>query len=142
MFWFLDNGALVGGLCLACIRLGNFMNGEIVGAPTEVAWAIIFPTVDQIPRHPVQLYGFFVYMSLFIFILYYRNRNKKMISDGHIFGVFIALLGSIRFCMEFIKRHYVLSDDSLLNMAQYLSIPMILSGLVLTYYTRAKSKLS
>ena len=138
MFWFLDKGAIVGGLCLACIRLGNFMNAEIVGAPTDVSWAFIFPRVDDLPRHPVQLYGFIVYTLLFLVMLQYNKRSFGKVSDGHIFGIFIALLGTLRFGMEFIKRHYVFADESLLNMAQYLSLPMIVLGAFLAWKTKEK----
>lgn len=139
MLWFLDKGAIVGGLCLACIRMGNFMNSEIVGAPTDVSWAFIFPKVDDLPRHPVQLYGFIVYLSLFCFMLMYNKRNWKQVKDGHIFGIFICLLGILRFSMEFIKKHYVFADESLLNMAQYLSIPMIILGALLAIKTNNKT---
>ncbi|MFK7796217.1 MAG: prolipoprotein diacylglyceryl transferase [Aureispira sp.] len=136
--WYLDKGALIGGLCLASIRLGNFMNGEIAGAPTDVSWAVIFPAVDQQPRHPVQLYGFVIYLSLFFFILYYNKRLKQKtppLQEGHLLGVFLFILGILRFNMEFIKRHYVLDADSWLNMAQWLSIPMIVGGALLAWYT-------
>lgn len=138
LLWFLDKGACVAGLCLACIRLGNFMNGEIAGATTDVSWAIIFPNVDQLPRHPVQLYGFVVYLSLFLFMLYYNKRLQTKIPpvrQGHLLGVFLLILGILRFCMEFIKMHYVLATDSWLNMAQWLSIPLIVGGAILTWYT-------
>jgi prolipoprotein diacylglyceryl transferase len=136
--WYLDKGALIGGLCLACIRLGNFMNGEIAGAPTNVSWAVIFPAVDQQPRHPVQLYGFVVYLGLFFFMLYYNKRLQQKTpapQEGHLLGVFLLILGVLRFNMEFIKRHYVLDPDSWLNMAQWLSIPMIIGGALLAWYT-------
>ncbi|WP_264793550.1 prolipoprotein diacylglyceryl transferase [Aureispira anguillae] len=135
ILWFLDKGAIVGGLCLACIRMGNFMNSEIVGAPTDAAWAFIFPRVDDIPRHPVQLYGFVVYLSLFLFMLQYNKRKKGLVKDGHIFGVFLLILGCLRFSMEFIKKHYVLDPDSWLNMAQFLSLPMIILGAILAWVT-------
>ena len=140
MWWFLDKAALVAALCLACIRMGNFMNGEIVGAPTDVSWAIIFPAVDMLPRHPVQLYGFVLYLSLFIFIFYYYKRHQSRLADGYLFGLFLVLLGTLRFGMEFLKRHYVFADESLLNMAQYLSLPMILAGFIIIVQQRSKPK--
>lgn len=136
--WFLDKGATVAGLCLACIRMGNFMNGEIVGTPTEQPWGVVFSNVDTLPRHPVQLYGFVLYLSLFFFMLWYRRRTLGTVKTGHLLGVFLVLLGIIRFGMEFIKRHYVLDDDSLLNMAQWLTVPMIIGGLVLLIWTNKK----
>jgi len=135
MLWFLDKAAIPGGLALASIRMGNFMNSEIVGAPTaaDAPWAFIFPAVDNIPRHPVQLYGFVVYFCLFLFMFWYNNRKFGQVKDGHIFGVFIAILGVLRFNMEFIKRHYVIDAESFLNMAQYLSIPLIVLGALLAW---------
>ena len=116
------------------------MNGEIVGAPTDVSWAIIFPAVDMLPRHPVQLYGFVLYLSLFIFIFYYYKRHQSRLADGYLFGLFLVLLGTLRFGMEFLKRHYVFADESLLNMAQYLSLPMILAGFIIIVQQRSKPK--
>lgn len=138
ILWFLDKGAIVAGLCLASIRMGNFMNSEIVGAPTDVSWAFIFPRVDDIPRHPVQLYGFVVYLSLFFFTLWYNKKKSGTVKDGHIFGTFIAILGVLRFGMEFIKKHYVFDPDSIINMAQLLSLPMIILGFLLAWNTRYK----
>lgn len=139
ILWFLDKAATAGALCLASIRLGNFMNSEIVGAPTDVSWAFIFPRVDEIPRHPVQLYGFVVYLSLFFFMLWYNKKVFKKVKDGHVFAVFISVLGILRFGMEFIKKHYVFDPDSLINMAQLLSLPMIFLGAFFAWYTRAKA---
>ena len=138
VLWFLDKGSIVGGLALASIRMGNFMNSEIVGTPSDVPWAFIFVQIDDIPRHPVQLYGFIVYLSLFFFIIKYNKRTFGQVRDGHLFGLFISILGILRFCMEFIKRHYVLDTDSLLNMAQYLSIPLIIFGTILAWKTKDK----
>lgn len=139
ILWFLDKAATAGALCLASIRLGNFMNSEIVGAPTNVSWAFIFPRVDEIPRHPVQLYGFVVYLSLFFFMLWYNKKVFKKVKDGHVFAVFISVLGILRFGMEFIKKHYVFDPDSLINMAQLLSLPMIFLGAFFAWYTRANA---
>lgn len=139
ILWFLDKGALVAGLCLASIRMGNFMNSEIVGAPTDLPWAFIFPKVDDIARHPVQLYGFVVYLSLFFFTLAYHKKVFGKVKDGHVFAVFLFLLGILRFCMEFIKKHYVFDPDSIINMAQLLSLPMILIGVILAWNTRNKT---
>lgn len=138
ILWFLDKAATAGALCLASIRLGNFMNSEIVGAPTDVSWAFIFPRVDDIPRHPVQLYGFVVYLGLFFFMLSYNKKVFQKVKDGHVFAVFIFILGILRFGMEFIKKHYVFDPDSLINMAQLLSLPMIFLGAFFAWYTRTK----
>jgi prolipoprotein diacylglyceryl transferase len=144
ILWFLDKCGLVAALSLACIRLGNLMNSEILGAPFDGAWAFVFeklPGLDgQISRHPVQIYGFLVYFCLFLFMQWYYKRNFGKVKDGHIFGVFLAILGVLRIGMEFIKEHYVFSDDSFFNMAQYLSMPMIIGGLILVYFTKQNSE--
>jgi prolipoprotein diacylglyceryl transferase len=139
ILWFLDKAATAGAVGLASIRLGNFMNSEIVGAPTDVAWAFIFPRVDEIPRHPVQLYGFVVYLSLFFFMLWYNKKVFGKVKDGHVFAVFLFVLGILRFGMEFIKKHYVFDPDSLINMAQLLSLPMIFLGAFFAWYTKTKT---
>lgn len=139
ILWFLDKGATAGAVCLASIRLGNFMNSEIVGAPTEVSWAFIFPRVDDIPRHPVQLYGFVIYLSLFFFMLWYNKKVFGKVKDGHVFAVFLFILGLLRFGMEFIKKHYVFDPDSFINMAQLLSLPMIFLGAFFAWYTKTKA---
>jgi len=139
ILWFMDKAVIVAGLCLASIRMGNFMNSEIVGAPTDVSWAFIFPRVDDIPRHPVQLYGFVVYLSLFFFTLWYNKKVFGKVKDGHLAAVFLCILGVLRFCMEFIKKHYVFDPDSLINMAQLLSLPMIFLGAIFAWQTRNKT---
>ncbi len=140
ILWFLDRAALISGICLASIRLGNFMNSEILGAPFDGAWAVVFdklpPPTGTTPRHPVQLYGFIVYMGLFIFMNWYYAKKRNTVKDGHIFAVGLTILGTLRFCMEFIKEHYVFDPDSIINMAQLLSLPMIIGGIILAYYTR------
>lgn len=136
ILWFFDKASVVAGICLASIRLGNFMNGEIGGIPTDLPWAFIFPAIDDIPRHPVQLYGFIVYTFLFLFMLSYYKNNYSENHQGKIFGMFLVLLGSIRILMEFLKQHYVFSEDNFLNMAQLLSIPMIIAGFVLLNYNK------
>ena len=134
--WFLDKAAIVAALCLACIRLGNFMNGEIIGLPTELPWAVVFPHVDDQPRHPVQLYGFVLYLSFFFFMLWYRKRTLNRVKTGHLLGVFLLILGILRFNMEFLKIHYVFDETSVLNMAQWLSLPLVIIGLGLVIWTR------
>jgi len=140
MLWFLDKGALIGGLCLGSIRLGNLMNSEILGAPFDGPWAFVFTRLQgeagQIARHPVQIYGFITYLALFFFMLWYYKRQQGKVKDGHFFGIFLAVLGTLRLSMEFLKKHYVFSDESLLNMAQYLSLPMIIIGIVIFFLTK------
>ncbi len=146
ILWFLDKGAVIAGLGLGVIRLGNLMNSEILGSPFDGAWAFVFERLPgeagTIARHPVQIYGFVTYTALFLFMQWYAKNKALGVKDGHLFGVFIAILGVLRFNMEFIKEHFVFADDSLFNMAQYLSIPMIIGGILIAYFTKRKQKLA
>ena len=75
-------------------------------------------------------------------MLFYNKRLQKQevpVQQGHLLGVFLLILGCLRFSMEFIKQHYVLDPDSWLNMAQWLSIPLIIGGAILAWYTTRPS---
>jgi phosphatidylglycerol---prolipoprotein diacylglyceryl transferase len=130
--WTLDKLALVVPLAGMFIRLGNLMNSEIIGKPAEVPWAFVFEQVDNVPRHPGQLYEAIAYLLIFgITNLVYHNLKKQ---NGFVFGLFLVLLFSARFIIEFFKTHQ--SDFEIgmtLNMGQILSIPFIIFGLVLMF---------
>lgn len=140
--WFiLDELALVIPLTGCFIRLGNLMNSEIIGHPTEVPWAFIFTSVDKSPRHPAQLYEAIGYFLLFLLMNLYAWRNPKS-APGFKFGLFLVLLFTIRISLEFFKRHQAeFTIDWLLNMGQLLSLPFIIVGLVLML-TRYKTSVS
>src|SRR5690606_13588773 len=63
--WSLDRLTIAGSLLGAFIRLGNLMNSEIIGIPAQVPWAFVFIRVDQVPRHPAQLYEAVCYLIIF-----------------------------------------------------------------------------
>ncbi|MBC9798174.1 prolipoprotein diacylglyceryl transferase [Sinomicrobium weinanense] len=114
------------------IRLGNFMNSEIYGKPTDGNWGVVFVRDDLIPRHPTQLYEALSYLLIF-FILkaLYRNTEKQ---EGYLFGLFLILLFSARFTIEFFKENQVQFENQIpLNMGQILSIPFILIGMALVF---------
>lgn len=130
LLWVVDKLALVVPLGCFFIRMGNLMNSEVVGKPTNAAWAFIFTQVDSVPRHPSQLYEALAYFFIFIIlnILYRRSRREK----GFIFGLFLVLMFSARFLIEFLKADQVAFEAGmLLNMGQLLSIPFILAGFIL-----------
>ncbi len=127
--------ALGGGL----VRLGNFMNSEIIGKPTSLPWAIIFKRVDMIPRHPTQLYESFCYFLIFVTLYLLYHRKKELTSEGSLTGLFFILVFGVRFFVEFLKEDQVAFERSLpLNMGQLLSIPAIAFGIFLVL--RAKRK--
>jgi len=141
IFSVLDKVAIGGSLTAVFIRLGNFMNSEILGKATGGDYGVIFTRVDQIPRHPAQLYESFAYLLIFIALsLYYRKRGKDY-QDGFVFGLFFSLLFIARFTIEFFKENQVAFEDNLsFNMGQLLSIPFIIAGFTVMWWKRKGGK--
>ena len=131
--WFiLDKVAVAIPLAGAFIRLGNLMNSEIIGHPTDVPWAFIFEKIDRLPRHPTQLYEAFAYLLIFISIKYFYHQFHTKKQDGFIFGIFLIMLFSARIFIEFFKiSQESFENDLFLNMGQLLSIPFVLAGIVI-----------
>jgi phosphatidylglycerol:prolipoprotein diacylglycerol transferase len=137
LLWVMDQLALVVPLAGCCIRLGNLMNSEIIGRPTQVSWAFIFTQVDGTPRHPAQLYEALAYLSIFIIInLIARYRPSK---TGFLLGLFLVMVFTARFLLEGLKADQEeFEAHLLLNMGQLLSIPFIIAGIVLLVIKREK----
>lgn len=136
----LDMFALAAPLCGGFIRIGNFFNSEILGKPTDVSWAIIFKQIDNVPRHPVQLYEAGIYFILF-FIMILLKHIKLKLKYGVLFSVFLILLFSSRFLIENLKVHQSnLLEHFILNMGQLLSIPFIILGIVMLINLSMKHK--
>lgn len=139
----LDLIAVVSGLSFGFIRLGNFMNSEIIGIPTTKPWAVIFDQVDNIPRHPAQLYEAISYFIIFaiMMVLYLKMRDK--LKNGFFFGLGAVLFFTARFLIEFLKENQVGFEDKMtLNMGQVLSIPFTLVGIGFIIYGLWKTKRS
>jgi phosphatidylglycerol:prolipoprotein diacylglycerol transferase len=137
LLWIMDQLALVVPLAGCCIRLGNLMNSEIIGRPTQVNWAFIFVQDDNVPRHPGQLYEALAYLSIFIVInLVARYRPSK---NGFFLGMFLVMVFTARFLLEGLKADQEeFEAHLLLNMGQLLSIPFIIAGIVLLVIKRGK----
>jgi phosphatidylglycerol:prolipoprotein diacylglycerol transferase len=116
---------------LAFGRLGNFINGELWGRPTDLPWAMVFPLVDAIPRHPSQIYQLLFEGLLLGLVLWIYARKPRRL--GQVSGLFLLGYGICRFLVEFARE----PDAFLgllglgLSMGQWLSIPMILFGIYL-----------
>lgn len=138
LLWVMDQLALVVPLAGCCIRLGNLMNSEIIGRPTEVSWAFIFVREDSIPRHPAQLYEALAYLGIFIILnLVTRYRSLK---TGFLLGLFLALVFTARFLLEGLKEDQAAFEAHMsLNMGQLLSIPFILAGVILMIIKSGKN---
>lgn len=136
--WILDRFCMTAALGGALIRIGNFFNSEIIGTP--VNGGIVFDRFDSLPRHPVQLYESFSYLLIFIITLIVYKRYGKILKDGRIFGLFMIILFSSRFILEFFKtRQAVYAHTMDLSVGQWLSIPLVLFGLWLVLKPGKKS---
>ncbi len=126
-------------LGLATGRLGNFINAELWGRATSVPWAVIFPSVDSVPRHPSQLYEFALEgVVLFAALWWYSARPR---ARGAVSAWFLIGYGVFRFAVEFTRE-----PDSYLgllalnfSMGQWLSLPMIAAGIVLLIWANRRS---
>ncbi|MBF4258378.1 prolipoprotein diacylglyceryl transferase [Vibrio anguillarum] len=112
-------------------RLGNFMNSELWGRVTDVPWAIIFPNGGPLPRHPSQLYEFFLEgIVLFIILNLFIRKNRPI---GSVSGLFLIGYGTFRFLVEYVRE----PDAQLglfagfISMGQILSLPMIIVGVLM-----------
>jgi phosphatidylglycerol---prolipoprotein diacylglyceryl transferase len=131
----------------AFIRFGNLMNSEIIGKPTDVPWAFKFYNdtslgqdyMDVVPRHPSQLYECLSCIMLFLFLMWIWNKKKEKTQDGLMTGLFMIILFTVRFFYEFLKVNQVKFEDTMtLNMGQWLSIPAVLFGVIVLWYSFSK----
>ena len=140
----LDNIAIATPVTACFIRLGNLMNSEIIGKPTDVPWAFIFERVDMVPRHPGQLYEAIAY-AVFFFVGWWFYRRSTgyagskttrqplpvSVGSGFFFGLCLTLIFTFRFFIEYTKD---IQEDfeagMMFNMGQLLSVPFIVIGIV------------
>ncbi|HIP54824.1 MAG TPA: prolipoprotein diacylglyceryl transferase [Sulfurimonas autotrophica] len=137
--WLIERLVMPTALFGFFVRMGNFMNSEILGKPSELPWAVVFQRVDMIPRHPVQLYEAFSYLLIFFVLTYIYKRYYKRVPKGFLFGLFLLFVFGARFLLEFVKvrqADYSLGID--LTTGQLLSIPFFIVGLgfILWSYTK------
>lgn len=134
--WVTDKVAIVVPLAGFFIRLGNLFNSEIIGKPFLGSWAFIFSRVDFVPRHPTQLYEAISYLIIFFILLAVYTIKGKTLNKGFLLGLFLVLVFSARFLLEFFKENQEAFESSLpLNMGQMLSIPLIITGVSILYKT-------
>jgi len=126
----LDDIAIATPITACFIRLGNLMNSEIIGTPTNVPWAFIFERVDMMPRHPGQLYEAIAYFFFFFVMLHFYKRTSKEVGTGFYFGLCMTLIFTFRFFIEYTKDIQVDFESGMIfNMGQLLSIPFIILGI-------------
>lgn len=127
-------------LGLAAGRIGNFINGELWGRPTDVPWAVVFPQIDSVPRHPSQLYQFALEGLALFALLWLFSRKPR--PTGAVSGLFLVGYGGFRFLAEFTRE-----PDSFLgllalnlSMGQWLSLPMIAAGVIMLRWAYGKKE--
>ncbi len=136
--WTIDRVVITVALSGFFIRMGNLFNSEIIGRPTHASWGFIFDSVDNTPRHPAQLYESIAYLLIFVLLyrIYFKNNGK--FKAGYLFGLFLILVFSFRFFVEFLKENQTYFEEGMiLNMGQLLSIPFIILGV---YFLLRKKK--
>ncbi len=150
--WMIDRIVIVVALGGAFIRLGNLFNSEIYGGPTSLPWGIEFvrdklydpitgAVLPTVASHPTQLYEALSYFLIFGVLLTFYRKNYTKVRDGFIFGVFMIMLFSARFFIEFVKNDQVGFESGMtLNMGQWLSLPFILAGVLMIMWTKNKPR--
>jgi len=117
---------------LAAGRLGNFLGGELWGRPTDLPWGMVFPHVDALPRHPSQLYQFFLEgVVLFLLLWFWSARPRPTMAVS---GMFAILYGIFRFSVEFVRQpdaHLGYVAFGWMTMGQALTVPLFLVGVTL-----------
>jgi hypothetical protein len=132
------------------IRFGNLMNSEIIGKPTDMPWGFKFMRDYEfnpsglaafvVPRHPSQLYEALSCLLLFFILLYLWKLKKGKTQEGFLTGVFMIFVFTLRFFYEFLKENQSSFENGLtLNMGQILSIPAVLFGIGVLWFSRRKA---
>ena len=145
ILWILDRVVIATALGAVFVRIGNFINSEIVGKETDSALGVIFKQNNEsFARHPAQLYEAFCYIFVFLILLYVYWKTNKAKKEGFLFGLFLVLLWTVRFFVEFVKEAQVDGRDDyvlFMNTGQVLSVPFILIGLYFMFVYKPKKAL-
>ena len=127
-----DLVSLVAPIGLFLGRISNFINTELYGRVTDFPLAIIYPLIDNNPRHPSQLYeAFFEGIILFIILLFYFSNRPKQYIIGNISGLFLIFYSIFRFLIEYLREpdYHLGLVFYYFSMGQLLCIPFLLAGI-------------
>ncbi len=134
-FLYMDLVSLVAPIGIFFGRLANFINSELYGTPTEVPWSVIFGRVDNLSRHPSQLYEAILEgIILFLILMHFRNKDY-LTKPGLISGLFLIYYSIFRFFVEFFR----VPDEHLgylilrLSMGQIISLIFLSVGIIIFY---------
>lgn len=130
--WIVDKIVITVALSGFFIRTGNLFNSEIIGKPTDLPWGFVFASIDNIPRHPTQIYEALAYLGVFFVLYFVYIKKTDKLKDGYLLGLFLILVFTFRFFVEFLKENQSYFEETMtLNMGQLLSIPFIILGIYL-----------
>ena len=144
--WILDRLVIPIALVGALVRIGNLLNHEIYGHPTDLPWGFRFVVnlhnwmngaqpIFSLPSHPTQIYEALCYLALFGLLMWMYWKKNAESRPGLLFGVFFVILFASRFLIEFVKNPQEAFEVGMtLNMGQWLSIPFIIAGICLIIY--------
>jgi phosphatidylglycerol:prolipoprotein diacylglycerol transferase len=126
-------------VALGAGRIGNFINQELWGRPTDLPWGMVFRSGGELPRHPSQLYEFALEGVLLFAILWLYARAPRPL--GTVSALFLICYGAFRFAVEFVREPdahlgFILGP---FTMGQLLSAPMILAGVALYLWARRRT---
>jgi len=144
-FWLIARMTIPGALTASFVRFGNFFNSEILGLPTDKPWAIVFERFDLLPRHPVQLYEAFSYLTLCVILILVYKKVSTSFATKILPGIFLTFMFTIRFLLEYTKTRQADYTTSLpFTTGQMLSMPFIILGIVwiLWAFKNRKNRLS
>lgn len=134
--WLMDRIGVATALAGALIRLGNLMNSEIYGNPTDLPWGFIFVLKGEVlPKHPTQLYEAIAYLITFAVLMLLYFKALPRLKKGTLFGLFLIGIFGARFIIEYVKEPQVAFEQGMaLNMGQWLSIPFVIAGVAFIVY--------
>lgn len=134
--WLLDRVSFPATMSGAFIRIGNMFNSEILGTETTQPWGIIYQRIDNIPRHPVQLYEAFGYMLIFFVLLQVYKKTYDKPIKGLLFGLVISSVFIVRIIVEFFKTEQAMYSTNLpFTTGQLLSFPFLIIGLGFVFWS-------
>lgn len=138
--WLLDRATIPAALGAALIRFANFLGSDIIGKPTSGTWGVVFEAVDQIPRHPVQLYESAVYTFIFGLLLLVYRSGGKLVPNGLLTGIFLLCVFLARFILEFFKVPQAAYEAGFaISVGQWLSVPFFMVGVGIVVYALRSS---
>lgn len=141
--WLLDRIVVPTALFGVFVRFANFLNSEIIGAKSDLPWAVVFERVDAIPRHPAQLYESLGYFVVFILLLVAYSKSQLKERSGAMLGLFLTMIFAVRFLVEYIKEpqaSYTLGFG--FNTGQLLSIPFLIVGVLALTISLLRKRMS